>query len=528
MRNRIRAFADRLILMSGSAGDELLERRRDVGMLEVVREHLISEDAAEAVIEPAEEAVPHRVDGNSFNELLGRPRSEIESLLESKKEDFARLAEEFDPSYDEMEQDRADNIRIAIEEYESGSEVPQRVEEVVNRTDLRERWSEAEEFEDVRDEFVEMIEEYREFSDGDYGNILELWEPNLSYEEIEEAMEQVKHGVLSILDELEEDEVREVWEEIGADVNRNISLREVSDRPARVHEFLVNYVLGGNPVKMPVRLAESGMEYGNSSLAPLQTTEDHFWAKSLDTSAHEFGHTFGRENLPEEHMFLPRGEPPSEAVDEGTARLYQNHVFRSKAFLETMKEYHSSWMNAHGVPEFDPEKLHGWFNAVDPENTERISASPLTYPLHVVMRYELEKELVESEEPVEELADDLHGKWQEKMQDYIGDRLGVEYDLEEEDTVLQDVHWGKGKVGYFPNYVLGDIMASGWKASIEDKIDGDFEDAVRQTDLEPINEWIVENIWSYGKAVWSRSDQVDMDVDSYVEQLERKADRLYR
>lgn len=527
MKDKIKAAVDRLIFITDSAEDELLKRRKDVGMLEVVREHQISDEASEVVVEPADDAISHRVDGRTFNELLKKPRSEIESLLASKKQRFARIAEHFDPSYEELGEDKSANIRIALEEYESGSGIPGQVESIVSQKELREKWKSAQNIEKVQEEFVEMIEAYREFSGQDYGKILGLWEPNLSYEEIDEIVEQVKNGVLSVLDELDEQKVAERWDETGGKVEEDLSLNDVSEKPARVHEFLVNYVLGGNPVKMPVRLAESGMEYGNSSMAPLQTTEDDFWAKSLDTSAHEFGHTFGRESLPEEYMFLPLGEPPSEAIDEGTARMYQNHVFRSKAFLETMKERHSPWMRAHGVPDFEPENLHEWFNAIDPENTERISASPLTYPLHVVIRYELEKELVESEKPVEELVEDLHSKWQKKMQEYIGDSLGAEYELDEQETVLQDVHWGKGKVGYFPSYILGDVMASGWKNAIENEIDGEFEEAVKETDLRPINDWIKKNIWSHGKAVWSRSEYVELEVDSYIEHLEQKAETLY-
>lgn len=514
--------------MSGRGEEHLLEKRKDLGMLELAREHLVSENTSGSVVRPSKSAISHEYNGMSFSELLGNTVSEIDQMISDARREFNALADGLEPDYNDMNENGAANIRLALKEREGNTELPEGVRKIVDgETDLRTKWRKAEGIKDVEEEFAEMIYALRDFSSHNYGEIVGIWEPNLSYEEVDRAINEIKEDTISILKEIDEERINEVWNETGANVDEDVTLQQVTDSPARIHEFMANYVLGGNPVKMPVRIAESGMEYGNSAMAPLQTTAQAFWAKSLDTTAHEFGHTFGRENLSEENMFLPLGEPPSEAIDEGSARFYQNHVFRSKSFQEHLSDEPRVWLKAHGIPDFDPEQLHGWFNAVNPENTQRISADPLTYPLHVAIRYELEKELIESERPVEEMLPELHSRWQERMQEYIGDNIGVTYDLDERDTVLQDVHWGKGKLGYFPSYTLGDVMAAGWKESMEQDLEKPLEEYVRDAELGPVNDWMVENIWQHGRAVWERSEYTEPDVDAYKQNLCEIADQLY-
>jgi carboxypeptidase Taq len=526
MRKILKFVIEKLQDMFRSPEKKLLEERQEIGRLKVAKELARSEKASGPGIRP-----------KGDEELLRLLDNGIEDLLQSYSEEvrqFEDLVERIDLDNldDALSEDEKDNLVLSVREYRQNSELPQTVRELVDgESGLRNKWGEADNVEDVEEEFTDLVYALREFSGQDYGEVLGIWEPNIRAEEVDEIITEVRDETISILDNIPNQEIRGVWNRTGGEVDESRSLEEVAGSPAAVHEFLANYMLSGNPIKMPVRIAESGMEYGNPLMAPLQTTDQSFWAKSLDTTAHEFGHTFGRQNLSEDHMYLPLGEPPSEAVDEGSARFYQNHIFRSGEFLQFLSEEGEGkpqgLLSSHGIPDFEAENLYGWFNAIDPENTRRISADPLTYPLHVAVRYELEKELIESSEPVEDMVENLHNRWEDKMQEYIGDHIGVEYSLEESETVLQDVHWGKGKFGYFPNYTMGDVMASNWKSEMNNEFDKDVSEYAQTADLDTVNNWVSENIWKHGKAFWDRSDYTDLDSDAYIQYLRSTADELY-
>lgn len=530
MGNIFEFITQKIQNMSRESAEYLLDKRKKRGRREVARELLRSDEASGPGVKPRGDEELTRL----LEKDLETTNSEIESKGEELENILAGLSEGDIP--ENIPEDERENLKLILQEYENDSEIPGQVRDVVEgHKGLRTKWDEADQVEEVGDEFAKMVKGFRDYSGGDYGEVLGIWEPNVSPKKIDEVMKRVKEEAIDILEDIPDEEIPEVWERTGAEVDDSKSLEELTENPASLHEFLANYVLGGNPVRMPVRIASSGMEYGNSLMAPLQTTDQSFWAKALDTTAHEYGHTFGRENLPREHMYLPLGEPPSEAVDEGSARFYQNHIFRSREFLGFLASEDEDgfgpkdWLSAHGIPDFNADNLYGWFNSVDPDNRERISADPLTYPLHVSIRYEIEKELVESDEPVDSMVDEMHEKWQNKMQSYIGDPMGIEIEeMDESETVLQDVHWGKGKFGYFPNYTLGDVMAANWRKAMDQELEDNVAEYATKADLDSVNDWMVENIWKHGKAVWDRSDYTELDVEPYIEYLKSTADELYR
>lgn len=523
LRKKIRSAAD------VDPAPRALEKRRDIGALEVAREHSISESVSEIGLRPTDEMFGYSVEGYSFHGLLERYSSEeLEQLRRQKQEELESVIEKVDLGSGSLSRDQRANLRLAQGELERGVGIPEQVSEIVEgRNGLRSKWGEAEEFSEVEEDFAEMIAAFRDYSDQDYGEIIAIWEPNVDRAKVDSIVQELKQEAVSILEEVELEDTDRVWSRVEEEIDTGRELKSITQNPTGMHEYLANYMLGGNPVKMPVRIGGSGMEYGNAVMAPLQTVDDRYWAKCFDTTAHEFGHTFGRQNLSTDHKFLPLGEPPSEAVDEATARFYQGQVFRSGAFLrEFFVPAVNDWFTEEGE-EFNPEAIHLYFKAIEPDNRERVSADPVTYPIHVAVRYELEKELIESDEPVEKIVQELDRKWRSKMQEYLGDPLGIEIEeMPDSETVLQDVHWGKGKLGYFPTYVLGDVIAANWRQDIEDDLEHGFSSYLSGADLEPINEWVVENIWRHGKAVWERSDAIDLDTAAYREQM-REVAELY-
>ena len=135
-----------------------------------------------------------------------------------------------------------------------------------------------------------------------------------------------------------------------------------------------------------------------------------------------------------------------------------------------------------------PADLHATLVGVQP-SLIRVSADPLTYPLHIILRFELELAMVEGELVVA----DLPGAWREGMRRLLGvevpsDDLGC----------LQDVHWGAGSFGYFPSYALGCLIAAQLWEAMEAQI-GSREEDLRRGEVAAIQTWLAENVHRHGR-----------------------------
>ena len=119
----------------------------------------------------------------------------------------------------------------------------------------------------------------------------------------------------------------------------------------------------------------------------------------------------------------------------------------------------------------------------------RIEADELTYSLHIIIRYELEKALIQGTLSVDELP----AAWNEKYKEYLG--LDVPSNAK---GVLQDVHWAGGSFGYFPSYALGLIYAAQLTETLKSALP-EFETLIAEGEIEPVKAWLQENVHQYGK-----------------------------
>jgi carboxypeptidase Taq len=123
-------------------------------------------------------------------------------------------------------------------------------------------------------------------------------------------------------------------------------------------------------------------------------------------------------------------------------------------------------------------------------NLIRVAADECTYPLHVILRYEIERALVEGEIECEDIPE----LWSAKMRDYLGLDTRGNY----ANGCMQDVHWSEGLVGYFPTYTLGAMYAAQWFAALR-REHPDLDQRVAAGDIQPVFDWIGRNIWSQGR-----------------------------
>jgi carboxypeptidase Taq len=205
--------------------------------------------------------------------------------------------------------------------------------------------------------------------------------------------------------------------------------------------------------------------------------------EALLSSMHEYGHALYEHQIDPALDRTNLGRGTSMSIHESQSKLWEDHVARDRGFAEVM----AAELGAAGFPIAAPE-LHAALTAVRP-SLVRVSADPLTYPLHIVLRFELELALIEGGLEVGELPE----AWREGM----GRLLGIEVPSDAL-GVLQDVHWAGGSFGYFPSYALGCLIAAQlWEALERDL--GPREEHLRRAEVGEIRDWLREHVHRHGR-----------------------------
>ncbi len=234
---------------------------------------------------------------------------------------------------------------------------------------------------------------------------------------------------------------------------------------------------------------------------------------------HEGGKGLYEQDIDKKLLGTLLAEVASFGVEESIGRFYENIMGRSKAF--STKLYGKLKALSAGVDAFDAESFYKYMNRVRP-SLIRIDADELTYMLHIIIRYEMEKDLIHGKITVEQLPE----VWNQKYKEY----LGIEPKNDRE-GVLQDIHWAAGYFGFFPSYFLANLVAAQLAAMMEKEI-GPIEELISQGHLERIHDWLAENVHRRG-AVYSTSELIKkitggaMSAEYYMEYLKKKYDKVY-
>jgi carboxypeptidase Taq len=209
-------------------------------------------------------------------------------------------------------------------------------------------------------------------------------------------------------------------------------------------------------------------------------------AYAIYSTIHETGHGLYEQGLDPEAWGLPRGHSCSLGVHESQSRLWENQIGRSEAFWSQILPLAQRHFPAlDGVP-LDSVVLA--VNAAGPSFI-RTEADEITYNLHIILRFELERALVDGSLDVASLPQ----AWAEKMRTYLGIRPP-----DDRQGVLQDVHWASGAIGYFPTYTLGNIYAAQLVRAIEPSA-GSLDSLLRTGDFAALLAWLRRHIHRLGQ-----------------------------
>ena len=241
---------------------------------------------------------------------------------------------------------------------------------------------------------------------------------------------------------------------------------------------------------------------------------------ALFGTIHECGHALYEQNISGDLAGTPLCTGASMGIHESQSRFWENMIGRSRPFWERyypkLQEYYPEQLGS--VP---LESFYRAINVVEP-SLIRIEADELTYNLHIMIRYELEKALFEGSVRVK----DLPGAWNEKYKEYLG--VAPEHDGE---GVLQDVHWAGGSFGYFPSYALGNMYAAQFRHAMQKQLP-DLDQMAGRGDFAPIREWLAEHIHKYGKLLTPKEIVLrvtgeELNPDYLIQYLQEKYGALY-
>ncbi len=210
--------------------------------------------------------------------------------------------------------------------------------------------------------------------------------------------------------------------------------------------------------------------------------EDDF-VQSLMGTIHETGHARYEQNLPRESLDQPIARARSMAIHESQSLSFEMQLGRSAGFIAGVAPLLARHFGDQ--PAFDTGNLQRLLTRVEP-GLIRVDADELTYPAHVILRFDIERRLIDGE--IE--ADDIPALWDEGM----ASLLGVDTSGNFRDGCMQDVHWSAGLFGYFPCYTLGAMYAAQWFAAIR-RDTPDLDGRIVAGDFAPVFDWLRARIW---------------------------------
>ncbi|MGH7143236.1 MAG: carboxypeptidase M32 [Planctomycetota bacterium] len=247
---------------------------------------------------------------------------------------------------------------------------------------------------------------------------------------------------------------------------------------------------------------------------------EHDMQDALGGLMHETGHGLYDQGLPEKFEGEPAGDAISLGIHESQSRMWENFVGRSPDFwrfwFPRLQKRLGGKLKGCSLDQW----VHA-YNLVTP-SLIRVEADEVTYPLHVMLRYQIEKEIFNERLPVAK----VEARWNELMREYLGVTPP-----NAAQGVLQDIHWSMGAFGYFPTYLLGNLYAAQFFATADRKLGLNAQ--FRRGNFAPLLTWLRENIHRHGHRYSAdqlvrRATGKPLDAAFFVEYLTKKYSALYR
>jgi carboxypeptidase Taq len=431
------------------------------------------------------------------------------------------LADSLDALADaDLDGDQQAVVREVRRQHERARRVPGDLVERISETSSNALpvWEQARQEDDFEafaptlEELVELKREYAHAIDPDrdpYEVLFEEYEPYLGIDTAERVLQRLREELVPLIDEVADSDV-ELADPFAGTYDEDVQEALVRDALATL-----GYDFDRGRLDTAAHPFSTGTQF-DARVTTRFTPDDPLDA--LGSTIHEFGHATYTLGLPREEYGTPLGDDRDLSVHESQSRLWENHVGRSAAFAELF----APTINDHLGTDVSARELYEGLNRVYDDNLIRVEADELTYHMHVILRFEIERDLIRGDLDVREVPQ----VWNDKMDEY----LGVRPDTDSEGC-LQDIHWTHGAFGYFPTYSLGSVLAAQLFAAAEADLDG-LDDDVRDGEFDSLHEWLTEHVHRHGCRY--ETDELirtatgeDFSADYFVDYATEKYGSLY-
>lgn len=345
-----------------------------------------------------------------------------------------------------------------------------------------------------------------------YDALLDTFEPGMTSDTLSATFAELKNGLIPLMAEIARSRIAapkppqgifSITEQKALLEYINLKMGFDYDR-GRLDESTHPFTSGSHPtdVRITTRYRETDLWY------------------SIGSDIHELGHALYEQGLPAHEAGTPLGEAASLGVHESQSRFWENMVGRDihtwRYLLPGMKKRFPDALKKYSLDE--------WYRSLHTVRPSliRTEADEVTYNLHIILRYEIEKDLIEGSISVK----DLPSIWNEKMHESLG--LRVPNDAH---GVLQDVHWSGGMLGYFPTYTLGNL----YSAQLNEKIRSDMPDfdmKLSRGEFLPIRDWLNTKVHRFGRTYSARElmrkvTGSDLSAMPFLSYLDKKYTSIY-
>ena len=421
-----------------------------------------------------------------------------------------------------LEGPEAGAVREIRREYERNRRVPRELIEEISETSSEALpvWKEAKAEDDfdafapILEKQIELKREYAEHIDPDrdpYEVLFEDYEPYLGLEKAEEILSDVRDHLVPLIEDIRASDVS------LADPFDGTFDADVQEAVARDALSAIGYDWDRGRLDTAPHPFSTGTQFDARVTTRFDESDP---LGSLFSTIHEFGHARYTLGLRDDAYGSPLGQPRDMTVHESQSRLWENHVGRSRAFWDFfLPTFTDHFDQLAGI---DIGEIYQAANQVDPDNMIRVEADELTYHMHIILRFEIEKDLIAGDLDVEEVPQ----VWNDKMEEYLGVR--PETDTE---GCLQDIHWSHGNFGYFPTYSMGSVLS----AQLYDQAESDLEDLegqIRDGEFDALAQWLEDNVHAHGKR-YETDDLVESatgeayTAEYFLEYVDEKFGELY-
>ncbi|MFT4311876.1 MAG: carboxypeptidase M32 [Candidatus Woesearchaeota archaeon] len=228
---------------------------------------------------------------------------------------------------------------------------------------------------------------------------------------------------------------------------------------------------------------------------------------SITSTAHECGHALYELQFPKKYQNTPVYKAASFGLHESQSRIWENHICKSKAFWQS---YYPKVKKTLSLPTKSFQEFYDQLNAVE-GSLIRIEGDELTYCLHIIIRFEIELELITGTLSV----NNLEKRWNQKYKECFNK---TPKSLKE--GVLQDVHWSSGLFGYFPTYALGSIYSAQLFEKMKKTVDVDT--CMKTKNFAPVQKWLKKHVHSYAATKTATQIVGEVNITPYLAYLEEK------